>query len=116
MVEDFRAAILVQSPDQLPLPNMNGTNIGDTTRYLRLALQQVKTKAEAFMLSIRELKTTHTQSSTTLKSAPVSSYILARPKKDTSTQIPNFVVSDRQTIRRKTIYRPVVLVTCVLNK
>ena len=45
------------------------------------------------MSSIRELKTTHTQSSTTLKPAPDGSYILAHPKKDTSTQTTNFVLS-----------------------
>jgi hypothetical protein len=72
---------------------MSDTNIGDTTRYLRLALQQANTIAEAFLSSIRELKCTHTQSSPTLKHAPDGSYILAHPKKDTSTQTTNFVVS-----------------------
>ena len=67
-------------------------NFGDTTGYLRLALQQAKTTAEAFMPSIRELKITHAQSSTTLKPAPDGSYILAHPKKDTSTQTTKFVL------------------------
>jgi prophage tail gpP-like protein len=43
--------------------------------------------------SIRKLKSTHTQSSTTLKPTLAGSYILTYPKKDTSTQTTNFVVS-----------------------
>jgi hypothetical protein len=71
---------------------MNDTNIGETTGYIRLALQQAKTTAEAFLSSIRELKTTHTQFSKPLKPATNGSYILAHPKKDSSTHITNFVV------------------------
>jgi hypothetical protein len=72
---------------------MSDTNIGDATGYIRLAIQQAKITAEAFLSSIRELTTTHTQSSTTLKQAPDGSYILAHPQKDTSIQNTNFVIS-----------------------
>ena len=72
---------------------MSDNNIGDTTGYLRLALQQVKHTIEAVISSIRELTTTHTRSSTTLNQAPDGSYILAHPKKETSIQNTNFVVS-----------------------
>ena len=77
--------MLVQSPDTLPLPNMSDNDTGHTTGYLHLALQQAKTNTEAFLSSIRELKTAHAQSLTTLKQAPNGSFILAQPKKDTST-------------------------------
>jgi len=72
---------------------MSDSNNGDTTSYLQLALQQAKETVEAFLSSIRELKTTHTQSSTTVKQAPDGSYILAHPQKDTFIPTTNFVVS-----------------------
>jgi hypothetical protein len=81
----WRTALLVQSPDTLPLPNMSDNNIGHTTGYLHLALQQAKTMTSAFLSSIQELKTAHIQSSTILKHAPNGSFILAHQKKDTST-------------------------------
>jgi len=34
----WRTALLVQSPDLLPMPNMSDVNTGDTNGYLRLAL------------------------------------------------------------------------------
>ena len=67
------------------MPNMSDVNTGDTDGYLGLALHQAKTTAKAFLSSIRELTTTHTQFYTNLRQAPDGSYILAHPKKDTST-------------------------------
>ncbi len=52
-----------------------------------------KKTTKAFLSSIRELTSTHTQSYTNLKQAPDGSYILTHPKKDTSTLNTNFVVS-----------------------
>jgi hypothetical protein len=72
---------------------MSDTIIGHTTGYLHLALQQAKTTTDAFLSSIRELKTAHAQFQTTLKQAPDGSFILAQPKKDTSTQTTNYVIS-----------------------
>ena len=72
---------------------MSDTNIGCTSGYLQLALQQAKTTTEPFLSSIRELKTTHIQNSTTLKQVPYGSYILAHPKKDTSTESTNYIIS-----------------------
>ena len=89
----WRTALLVQSPDLLTLPNMGDNNIGYTSGYLQLALQQAKTTTEAFLSSIRELKTAHTQPSTTLKQAPDGSFILAHPKKDTSTHTTSYIIS-----------------------
>jgi hypothetical protein len=83
--------MLVKSPDILP--NMSDNNIGHTSGYLHLALQQAKTTTEAFLSSIRELKTAHTQSLTTLKQAPNGSFILTHPKKDTSTHATNYIIS-----------------------
>ena len=83
----WRTALLVQSLDLLPMPNMSDVNTGDTNGYLRLALQQAKKTTEAFLSSIRELTTIHTQSYTNLRQTPDGSYILAHPKKNTSTQI-----------------------------
>ena len=84
---------MIQSPDLFPMPNMSDVNAGDTDGYLRLALRQAKKTTEAFLSSIRELTTTHTQSYMNQGHAPIGSYILAHPKKDTSTQNTNFVVS-----------------------
>ena len=64
---------------------MSDKNTGHITGYLHLALRQAKTTTEAFISSIRDLKTAHAQSLTTLKQAPNGSFILAQPKKDTST-------------------------------
>jgi hypothetical protein len=89
----WRTALLVQSPDILPLPNMSDNNIGHTNGYLHLAIQQAKTTTEVFLSSIQELKTAHTQSLTTLKQAPNGSFILTHPKKDTSTQTTNYIIS-----------------------
>ncbi len=58
-----------------------------------MALYQAKTTTEAFLSSIRELTTTHTQSYTNLKRAPDGSYILSHAKKVSSSQNTNFVVS-----------------------
>jgi hypothetical protein len=77
----WRTTLVVQSPDTLPIPNMSDNNIGHTTGYLRLALQQAKTTTEAFLFSIQELKTAHTQSSTNLKHALDGSFILAHLKR-----------------------------------
>ena len=72
---------------------MSDNNIRHTSGYLQLALQQAKTTTEAFLSSIRELKTAHTQSLTTLKQAPKGSFILTHPKKDTPTQTTNYIIS-----------------------
>jgi hypothetical protein len=82
-----------QSIDLLPLPIMSDNNIGDTNGYLHLVLHHAKKSTKAFLSSIRELTTTHTQSYTNLKQAPDGSYIITHPKKDTYTQNTNFVVS-----------------------
>jgi hypothetical protein len=55
---------------------MSDNDIGRTTGYLHLALQQAKMTTEAFLSSIRELKTFHIQSSTNLKHALDGSLIL----------------------------------------
>jgi hypothetical protein len=72
---------------------MSTDNLGDTNGYLRLAVHQAKRTTEAFLSSIRELTTTHTQTYSTLKQAPDGAYIMSHPKKDTSTQNTNFVIS-----------------------
>ena len=72
---------------------MSDNNIGYTSGYLQFALQQANTTTEAFLSSIRELKTAHTQSSTTLKQELDGSIILAHPKKDTLTQTTNYIIS-----------------------
>jgi hypothetical protein len=72
---------------------MSIDNLGDTNGYLRLAVHQAKRTIEAFLSSIKELTTTHTQTYPTLKQAPDGVYILTHPKKDTSTQNTNFVIS-----------------------
>jgi hypothetical protein len=89
----WRTSLLVQSPDTLPLPNMSNNDIGRTTGYLRLALQQAKTTTKAFLSSIWEFKTVHMQSFTNLKQAPDGSFILTHQKKDTSTQATNNIIS-----------------------
>ena len=71
---------------------MSDNNIGHTTGYLHLALQQAKTTTEGFLSSIRELKTTHIQSSTNLKQAPYGSFVLTHHK-DTSKQTTNYIIS-----------------------
>ena len=88
VVEDSLA-----NPDLLPLPNMPDTNTKYTSGYLQLALQQAKTTARTFLSSLRELKNTHIQTTTTLKQVPDGSFILAHPKKDTSTQSTNYIIS-----------------------
>ena len=67
-------------------------DMGYTNGYLRLSVHQAKRTTEAFLSSIRELTTTHTQTYPTLKQAPDGAYILTHPKKDTSTQNTNFVI------------------------
>jgi hypothetical protein len=88
-----RTTLLIQSPDLLPLPNMSDTNTGYTSGYPQLALQQAKTTIATFLSSICELKTTHTQSTTTLKQAPNGSFILAHEMTDTSTHTTNYIIS-----------------------
>ena len=89
----WRTALLVQSPDILPLPNMSDTNDGQPTGHLHLALQQAKAATEAFLSSIRELNKDHTQAPILLKRAPDGSFILAHQKRDTSTQATNYTIS-----------------------
>jgi hypothetical protein len=72
---------------------MSDNDARHTTGYLHLALQQAKATTEAFLSSIRELKTAHTKSSTLLKQAPDGSFILTHQKKDTSTQATNYIIS-----------------------
>jgi hypothetical protein len=89
----WRTVVLVQTTDLLPLRNMSDSDTSDTNGYLRLALHQANKTTEAFLSSIRELTTTQTHCYTNLKQAPDGSYILTHPKKDTSSQNTNFVVS-----------------------
>jgi hypothetical protein len=56
---------------------MSDNNIGHTTGYLHLAIQQAKTTTKPLLSSIHELKTAHIQSSTNLKQALDGSFILA---------------------------------------
>ena len=63
------------------------------TGHLHLALQQAKATTEAFLSSIRELKSHHTQATTLLKRARDGSFILAHQKRDTSTQATNYIIS-----------------------
>jgi len=70
---------------------------GHTIGYLQLALQHAMTTAVAFLSSIAELQPIHTQSSTAFKQAPDGSYILPHQKKDTSTQITNYIISMAET-------------------
>jgi hypothetical protein len=79
-----RTTVLVQSTDLVPLPNMSDNDTGDTSGYLRMALHQAKKTTKAFLSSIRELTTSHTQSNTNPKRAPDGSYILSHPKKESS--------------------------------
>jgi hypothetical protein len=69
------------------------SDIGHTTGYLHLALQQAKATTKAFLSSIRELKTAHIHTSTLLKQALDGSFILTHQKKDTSTQATNYIIS-----------------------
>jgi hypothetical protein len=54
----WRTALLVQSPDLLPLPAMSHDK-RETTGYLRYALQQALYTTGAFLSSMRELTNTH---------------------------------------------------------
>ena len=89
----WRTAILVQSPDTLPLPNINDLDDGHPTGHLHQALHQAKTTTEAFLSSIQELRTAHTQASILLKRALDGAFILAHQKRDTSTQATNYIIS-----------------------
>jgi len=88
----WRTALLVQSPDTLPLRTMEAS-CGEDTCYLMDALQQTLHTSTAFRSSIRELQTSHTHASYNLRTAPDGAYILSHAKKDSSTQLTNFVIS-----------------------
>jgi hypothetical protein len=88
----WRTALLIQSPDTLPLPTLQAS-CGEATSYLRDALQQALHTSAAFLSSIRELQTAHTQATYNLRAAPDGAYILSRAKKDSPTQLTDFVIS-----------------------
>ncbi len=85
-------ALLVQSLDILPLLTVEASN-GEATSYLKAALQQALHTSAAFLSSIRELHTTHSQASNIFRAAPDGAYIFSRAKKDGSSQHTNFVIS-----------------------
>ena len=88
----WTTALLIQSPDTLPLPTLQ-YSCGEATCYLRDALQQALHTSAAFLSSIRELQTSHTQANCNLRPAPGGAYTLSHAKKDSSTQLTNFVIS-----------------------
>ena len=75
--------MLVQSPDPLPLPTMEDSN-GDATCYLKSALQHAIHTSTAFLSTIRELHTSHSQAFIALRAAPAGSYRLSHAKKVSS--------------------------------
>ena len=79
----WRTALLVQSLDTLPLPTLQALS-GEATGYLKDALQQALQTSVAFLSSIRELKTSHTQATLNLRAAPDGAYIISHAKKDSS--------------------------------
>jgi len=66
---------------------------GEATSYFKDALHQVLHTSAAFLSSIRELQTTHTQANYNLNAAPDGAYIIFHVKKDSSSQLTNFVIS-----------------------
>ncbi len=86
---------------------MSDTDDGHPTGHLHLTLQQAKATTEAFLSSIRELKTDHIQASTLLKRAPDGSCILAHQKRDTSTQATNYIIS----VADPTVYAMLAILT-----
>jgi len=84
--------MLVQSPDTLPLPTLEAS-CGDATGYLRDALQQALHTSVAFLSSIRKLQTIHFHASNLLRAALDGAYILSHAKKDSSTELTNFIIS-----------------------
>jgi hypothetical protein len=88
----WRPALLVQSPDTLPLPTL-AASCGEPTCYLGEALKQALQATIAFLTSINELQATHSHSNILLRAVPDGAYILSHAKKDNSTQHTNFVVS-----------------------
>ena len=88
----WRSALLVQSPNTLPLPTLQ-TLCGEDTCYLKDALQQALHTSVAFLSSIRELQTAHTHATFNFRAAPDGAYIISHAKKDNSSQHTNFVIS-----------------------
>jgi len=85
----------VQSPDLLPLPNIDDSK-GEATCYLKNALQQALHTTEAFVTSIRELTTTHSHVYIVLRATPDGSFILSHAKKDNSSHHTDFVISTEE--------------------
>ena len=52
----------------------------------------------SLMSSIKDLKTLHTQATTTLRAAPDGSLIISHPKKDSSSHHTNFVISVKDPV------------------
>ena len=75
--------MLVQTPDILPLSTLEDSN-GEATGYLKTAIHQALHTSVAFLSSVREIHTTHSEASTAFRAAPDGSYILSHAKKDSS--------------------------------
>jgi hypothetical protein len=84
--------LLVQSPDTLPLPTLDAY-CGEPAGYLGEALKHALHTSVAFLISIHEIHTSHSQASILLRAAPDGVYILSHVKKDSSTQLTNFISS-----------------------
>jgi len=79
----WRTAILLQSPDTLPMPSTSST--GQATGYLHLAIAAALQASEALLYSIKSLTPTFASTSHDLRQAPDGSYVISHVKKDTST-------------------------------
>ena len=98
----WRTALVIQSPDTLPLPTLEAS-CGETTCYLKDALQQALHTSAAFLSSIRELHTAHSHASYGLRAASYGAYILSYTNKDSSTQLKNFVISIEDPVAYATL-------------
>jgi len=89
----WRTFILVQSPTPLPLPIMSAQDPQTTQGYLLQALTGGIEMAISYLTSTNIITPKHLTANPTILLTPDGSYIISHLRKDTSSQMVNFVIS-----------------------